>query len=459
MNTVLLSLIALIVTLGLLVTFHEFGHYWVARRLGVKVLRFSVGFGKPIWMRRGAGPDATEFAIAAIPLGGYVKMLDEREGPVAAAERHRAFNTRPTSYRIAIVAAGPLANFLFAIVAYGAVFLLGETTLRPLMDTPAPETPAAEAGMMRGDVITAVDGEPVTTLEDAILGIIDRALVDDSVTLTVRTDDGAEATRILPTPGTGWDEGGDVLGLLGLALWQPERIDPVVGNVVADTPAAAAGLQAGDRILVSAGRPIDDWDDWVEVIQAHADRPMSVELERDGQRLSLTMTPIEIEVDGKTIGQIGAAASIPPELNEKRLVLVRHGPLDAMWQGTVRTVEIAGFTLRMLWRMLTGTASLDNLGGPVTIAEYAGLSASYGLVQFLSFLALVSVSLGVLNLLPVPVLDGGHLLYYFIELVRGRPLSEGAQALGQRIGVAALAALMGLAIFNDITRVVTRMLG
>ncbi|HXH03962.1 MAG TPA: RIP metalloprotease RseP [Candidatus Competibacteraceae bacterium] len=452
MSDVLLSLLALVITLGLLISFHEFGHFWVARRLGVKVLRFSVGFGKPLWLRRGKVDD-TEYAIAAIPLGGYVRMLDEREGPVAAVERHRAFNRQSVWTRIAIVVAGPLCNLLLAVLLYWLVYMLGVSGTRPLLDDPPADTAAAAAGLQRGDEIMAVGGEPTPTLDAVVLALVDHALGDGEIELTVRDATGRSLRRVLSIQGgRGWDEDGQVLDKLGLRLWRPEYV-PTIERLVPGGAAERAGLRAGDRLLAANGKPLRNWEEWVEVVRAHPGRAIAVTVERDGRKLELSLTPQSVD-DPRLgrIGQIGAVGQVPPEALERLRVEVRYGPVAALGEAVARTWQMSLFTLRMLGRMLVGTASLENLSGPLTIAQYAGQSVSYGLVAFLSFLAVISISLGVLNLLPIPVLDGGHLLYYLIELVKGSPLSETAQNLGQRLGLAVLIMLMGLALFNDLAR-------
>ncbi len=453
-NTLVFSVLALLVTLGVLISFHEFGHFWVARRLGVKVLRFSIGFGKPLWMRRG-GVDGTEFAVAAIPLGGYVRMLDEREGEVLPGELHRAFNRQSVWARIAIVAAGPIFNFIFAILAYSLMFMVGVTGLRPLLDAPAPDSIAAAAGIQAGDLIVAVDDHPTPTLDAALLALVDRSMAGEIIEVQVKDGDERPRVRVLDLRGTEpISEPGQLLTNLGLVPWRP-RFPAVIDKLKPDGVAQRAGLQAGDRILRVDREPMKTWQQWAEYVRARPGQVLMVDIERAGQERTLEVIPEAIATDQGTIGLIGAYAWVPEDVTAAMTVTLRHGPLMAVSQAVNKTWEMSLFTLRMLGRMLIGKASLENISGPITIAQFAGQSASIGWVSFLSFLALVSISLGVLNLLPVPILDGGHLLYYAIEVIRGRPLSEAAQNLGQRVGLVVLLMLMSLALFNDVARLLS----
>lgn len=450
MSNFLISLLALIVTLGILISFHEFGHFWVARRLGVKVLRYSIGFGRPLWLRRGR--DGVEYVIAALPLGGYVKMLDEREGEVAPEDLHRAFNRQSVGRRFAIVAAGPLANFLFAVLAYGVMFMVGVPGEKPLVGEVRPGSIAEQGGFQAGDLIVAVDGEATPTLQGALLALVDRTMSGEVIEVQVRDEDDRSQLRFLDVRGQGrLAEADRILEELGISLWRPS-LPAVVAEVQPEGPADEAGLQPGDRILAVDGQPIRDWEQWAEYVRERPGQTLVVRLERNGREEVLRITPKTIETEGGAIGRIGAIAQIPEEFTEAISVVVHYGPLDAMVQAADKTWDMSLLTLRMLGRMLTGKASLDNISGPITIARFAGQTATYGMIPFLSFLALVSISLGVINLLPVPVLDGGHLLYYLIELVKGSPLSETAQSLGQRVGVVVLLMLMSLALFNDFAR-------
>lgn len=451
MDDLIFKILAFVAAVGLLVAVHEFGHFWVARRLGVKVLRFSIGFGRPLW-RREAGPDRTEYVIAAIPLGGYVKMLDEHEGPVPAGEAHRAFNRQPLRVRAAIVAAGPVFNFLFAILAFWLVLTLGETGIRPLIGAVGAGTPADRAGLQVGDEILSVNGKPTPTWSLALQEMATGSVARPELGVRVRGADGSERLRLIPSAEIGdLAETRDLLGHIGL---EPERpaVPPVFGKVLPGEPAAGAGLREGDRILAADGSPVSDWGHWVRYVQARPGQAIGLEIERDGQRLTLDLTPAPHAQGDTVIGRIGASNQPVPGLMERYQVQYRMGPGEALPAAFARTWEYSVLTLKVIWRILTGQASIHNLSGPITIADAAGKTASIGFVYFVKFLAIVSISLGVLNLLPIPVLDGGHLLYFAIEAVKGSPLSEAAMIQGQKIGLLLLLSLMTLAFYVDILR-------
>jgi regulator of sigma E protease len=450
-NSVLYSVLAFIVAIGVLVTVHEFGHFWVARRLGVKVLRFSVGFGQPLW-KRTFGPDATELVVAAIPLGGYVKMLDEREGEVAAAELPRAFNRQPLRTRVAVVAAGPLFNFLFAIVAYWMMFVVGVPGLRPLVGDVMPGSYAAMAGIVSGDEIVAVDKVPTPTWEGTVLALLDASLAESgSVALTVRDPEGAERQlQVQFDTSSELLQAGGVLENFGLEPWRPPA---VIDRLVAGGAGERAGLLPGDRIVRADDVAVSSWEQWVDYVRDRPEQAIRVRVVRDAREVTLDLVPESVTEKDKTIGRIGAYVRLPGDEQRATMrVVVRYGPWQALPEALGKTWSVTTLTLRTLWKMITGKASVESLSGPISIAQYAGQSAAIGLATFLGFLGIVSVSLGVLNLLPVPVLDGGHLLFYLLELVKGSPVSEAAQLLGQKIGIALLLALMSLAFYNDLVR-------
>lgn len=451
MITFLTSLLAFAVAIGILVTVHEYGHFLAARLMGVKVLRFSVGFGRPLW-KRYFGPDRSEFVIAALPLGGYVKMLDEREGPVADAELSRAFNRKGLGARTFVVAAGPLANFLLAIVLYSAMFMIGVGGIRPVIGEVSPESPAAEAGLERGQEIVRVDGRPVVDWEQANLRLLDHAVRGQTVTVVVQGEDGRERERTLDLRDRQTLLGeGQFLAKLGLQPYRP-ALEPLIGTVEPRSAADAAGLQPGDRVVAAAGNEVADWNHWVEIVRSHPGEALAVTVERAGRTRELRMTPEAVERDGETMGRIGAGVETNQPAARKLAVVIRQGPLSAAVSGLERTWNVSTLTVGILWRMLTGEASVKNISGPVTIAEFAGVSALIGISTFLGFLGLVSVSLGIVNLLPIPMLDGGHLLFYAVEAAKGSPVSERTQMIGQQIGLLAIAGLMTLALYNDLTR-------
>lgn len=447
----LYTVVAFVVALGLLIVVHELGHYAVARLCGVKVMRFSVGFGRPLWMRR-IGRDQTEWVVAMVPLGGYVKMVDEREGSVAAADLPRAFNRQNVWRRIAIVGAGPVANFLLAIALYWVLFLAGVQEAKPILAAPDPGTPAAVAGVKQGDLVRSVNGEPTTSWSDVRWRLLDLALEHRNARLEVLEDGRTIGYRDLDLAAlSGPDLESDFVVKLGLRLERP-RVPPVIESVTAGGPAENAGLRSGDRILSIDGEPIASWGALVSKVRASPGQTLGVRVQRDGREQEITLVPESVSRGDSPYGRIGASSRVDPDLMRDYVVEVRYPPVEALGRASARTWEMSVFSLRMLWRMVTGSVSWRNLSGPVTIADYAGQSAQLGLAPYLAFLALISISLGVLNLLPIPMLDGGHLMYYSVEILKGSPVSERVMELGQRIGLALLLCLMAFAFYNDINR-------
>ena len=440
-----------LLTLGVLVAVHEFGHFWVARRCGVKVLRFSIGFGKSLytWHDR----HGTEFCVAAIPLGGYVKMLDEREGEVAAGEQALAFNRKPVLQRIAVVAAGPIANFLLAIVAYWFLFMAGESGYAPIIGAVKAGSVADIAGLEAGQEIVAIDGEETPTWQALSFRLLDRIGDTGTVHFSVKYPDSG---MIYESEGTlqqwlGADESPDLLAGLGITPYAP-AVPPVVSEVVADSPAERAGLMAGDRVLSADGTLMAEWMEWVEYVRARPGQVISLAVERGDDALAMQITPEAATLaDGETIGRVGIAVSMP-ELPEGMLREFERGPVASLGAAFVRTGDLVGFTLSSLKKMIQGLISPKNLSGPITIAKVASASAKSGLESYIGFLALLSVSLGVLNLLPIPVLDGGHLLYYTVELLAGRPVPEKVQMVGYQLGLFLILGVMALALYNDFAR-------
>lgn len=452
MSAILHNAIYFIIALGILITVHEFGHFWVARKVGVRVLRFSIGFGRPLFTWGGDGATTTEYVLAAIPLGGYVKMLDEREGDVAAGDRHLAFNTQTLWKRSAIVAAGPLFNLAFAVLVYWAVLMAGESGLKPLIGEVDADSPAERAGLLVGDEFLAIGGEETLSWRDALLAFMKGSLNERDLALRVREAGGTELVRWLPAEELqGIDEDADPLGNLGLSPAMP-RLPPKIGEVVSGEVADQAGLRAGDLIVAVDGRAVETWSELVDLVEANPGRELKVAYQRDGSEATLSLIPSQREKGDSMVGRIGAGAAVPEGFGDDFYVTVRLGPLDAFTGAVQRTADMSVLILRMIWRLVTLRASIDNLSGPIMIAETAGRTASYGMVHFAQFLAIVSISLGVLNLLPIPVLDGGHLAFFLIEGLKGSPLSEEAQIQGQKIGLAILAALMTLVFYVDISR-------
>lgn len=459
MIDVLSSILAFIVAISVLVAVHEYGHFWVARRLGFKVLRYSIGFGKPLTKWRGKGPDHTEYWVSTIPLGGYIKLLDEREAPVREEEAHRAFNRRPIPHRIAVLLAGPGFNFLFAIVAYWIMFVSGVPGIKPIVGPVEDGTVAAEAGLRTDDEIVSVGGKRTTTWEGALLAFLDELLADGRLDLVVREPNGNERSVDLDVRGRESELTEPDALFSGLGFLPGPTMPADIARVDPGAPAEQAGLKPGDRVVGIRGdnvasKRIVSWQQWLESIRAHPGETVSLDVVRGSEDLTLTMTIGEVEEDGQRIGRIGAwrPTSLPDEVLERVRAEQRYGPIDALGHGIEKTWDMSVLTVRMLGRMIVGDVSYRNVSGPISIAVYAGDSAAAGLTAFLSFLAIVSISLGIMNLLPVPLLDGGQIVYQFIELCKGSPLSERAMLFGQQIGITFLIVLMGFVFYNDLTR-------
>ncbi len=449
---ILISILAFIAAIGVLVTVHEFGHFIVARSLGIKVMRFSIGFGKTLfsWRRKG---DDTEYVIAALPLGGYVKMVDEREGAVAEADLPRAFNRQPLRKRLAVVLAGPVFNLLFAVLAYWVIFMAGVPGVKPIVGNIAAGSPAAAAGFEPRDQIVAVGGHETRTWDVAVLELFQQVLDGHEVQVTVQPPAGPLRVLALKAGDTrALTEPGKLLPGLGLSEWDPP-ISPVIGQLAADGSAQASGLKVGDRILSLQGGAVTDWQSMVSTIKASPGKDFPVIVQRGNQELPLTLHVGSLVTDGQTAGHIGAAPVIPPDFYAGLQAEQRYNPPAAFWHALTRTADLAWLTLDASWNMVLGNVSWRNISGPINIAQYAGYTAQSGLVPFLAFLAIVSISLGVLNLLPIPVLDGGHVLYFAAEFVKGSPLTERVEIMGQRVGIALLMVLMVFAVYNDLARV------
>ena len=442
---------AFVVALGVLIVVHEYGHYLVARLCGVKVLRFSMGFGRPLWSVR-RGRDRTEWVIAALPLGGYVKMLDEHEGPVAPAEAHRAFNRQSVWRRIAIVVAGPVANFLLAIALYWMLFVGGVQEARPILAAPNPGSVAEASGLQRGETILRINGEPVASWQQVRWRLLQLGVEKQPAQIEVTDERGRLTLRSLDLSRFELDGlEGDPLARLGLRLYRPD-VAPIIGKVVSGSVAEAAGLRAGDRIVSIDGTRVQVWGDVVAAVQARAGANIRVAVSRGNEDLEIGLRPKAERQDGKVVGRIGAAPHVDPEAMKEFVTTVHYDPAAAMAMALGRTWEMSVFSLKMLGKMVLGEISWRNLSGPVTIADYAGQTAQIGLGAYIAFLALISISLGVLNLLPIPLLDGGHLLYYVAEIFKGSPVSERTMELGQRLGLTVLLFLMAFALYNDFNR-------
>ncbi|CUS49269.1 regulator of sigma E protease [Idiomarinaceae bacterium HL-53] len=444
MEQVLWSIGGFIVALGFVVTFHEFGHFWVARRCGVKIITFSIGFGKPIWKR--VAKDGTQYQVAAIPLGGYVKMLDHELEPTEPEDVPRSFRNKSLGQRAAIVAAGPIANFIFSIAVLWLMLMIGMPTVKPIIGDVNPDSIAQRAGLLPLSEVVEVDGKTVEDWQDVNLRLVAR-MGDSETTITTVDSSGEMATSRLNLTQWEFDPNTETtLGSLGIQVYSPEPTTTLFW-IEDNSPAQLAGLQQNDKIVAVNGTPVEKWEQITSLLAAQPNETVAIAIERGAEQLRFNVQLAERE--GR--GYLGVAPLSEPYPEQYRFVL-KSGPIDALIGGVERTWQLMGLSLGMVKKLIVGDVGIDNLSGPIGIAQGAGSHASYGLVYFLSFMALISVSLGILNLLPIPMLDGGHLLYYAIEAVQGKPVSERVQEVGFRFGILILAFLMIIAVFNDISR-------
>ena len=454
--SLLVTIVAFLIAIGVLVTIHELGHYWAARWCDVKILRFSLGFGRPLILRR-RGPDQTEWVLAALPLGGYVKMADERDESVAPEERARAFNNKTVWQRIFIVAAGPAANFLLAALFYWVLLVTGIPGMKAYIASPPAQSPAALAGFVEGELIRRVGEADVRTWADTRLALIDQSVKRGMIEIQVEDRNGGLYGRRINLDSLSKEDlDKDFLGKIGLNPLRAKALT-VLDEVVPGGAAAKAGLRSGDRIVAINGEQVARWERIVAVIASHPGRELVLNVERDNGMLTVPVTPdtVASPADGKQMGRIGVKPQVDRALADKLGTVVRYGPLAAIMPACEKVIDMSLFSLKMMGRMLSGDVSWKNLSGPVTIADYAGQSAMLGWLPYLNFLALISISLGVLNLLPVPVLDGGQLMYYMAEILKGSPVSERVMQIGQQVGLALLLGLTAFAFYNDIHRLLT----
>ena len=452
MNEILLSIIAFIISVGLLITFHEFGHFSVARFFDIKVLRFSIGFGRPIYTRH-FGKDRTEFTICLLPLGGYVKMLDDREGTVVQQEKAREFNGKPLWQRFLIVLAGPFFNFIFAIIAYSLIYTIGINALKPIIGHVETTSIASSSGFAEGQEILSINGVSTPTWPTVIDSLVNHVVSGDVVDIQVVNNSGEKQVLSLNLSSISIDEmaDGKLLNKLGLNIVKL-KLPPIIGEIEKNGPAQSSGLLQNDRIIAVNSNLVDSWQEWVEIIQENPDKSLNVELLRDEALINIELRPKNYEINGKNIGRIGARPAVNDDLYSSYFALEQYSLHLAILRAFDKTWEMSVLTLKVLAKMISGDASVKNLSGPISIAKYAGQSASIGATALLTFLAIVSISLGVLNLLPIPLLDGGHLVYYIIEFFTGKPVSDSVQMTGQQIGIVLLFGLMGLALYNDFVR-------
>lgn len=450
MGSFLFTLVFFVIALAVLIAFHEFGHFWVARKLGVKVIRFSIGFGKPLWQYQ-RNPESTEYVVAGIPLGGYVKMVDEREEEVSPEDLPFAFNRQTLPVRTAIVLAGPLFNLMLAVLIFWVLLVSGESGVRPVLGEVESGTYAYDSGFRQGDELLQVSGESTPTWNMAMSAIYSDVIDLEPVDVRVRTQSGDETVRKLVVPAEAAMDPGSLRSRLGMELDEP-KLAAVIEKVNPDSPAQKGGLKPGDKVVQANGKNVNSWGEWVDIVRSNPARQIDTVVDRDGLEVDLTLVPALVTTDTGEAGQIGASVRVPKELIESMTVEYSLGPVRALGASVQKVADFSWLTVKMMGRMLIGRASIENLSGPISIAKYAGESAALGASYFLKFLAIVSISLGVLNLMPVPMLDGGHLFFFLIEAIKGSPVSEQVQLIGQQVGIVLLFSLMGLAFFLDIER-------
>lgn len=450
MSSFISSILFFIIAIGILVTAHEFGHFWVARKLGVKVLKFSVGFGKPLFSWK-SKKDGVEYILAAIPLGGYVKMLDEREEPVVQSELPMAFNRQPVGTRFAIVAAGPIFNFILAIFLYMMMFMLGVSGAKPIVGDITESSIAQQAGFQKQDLIRSINGEEATTWRDVFIDLMAASLSSEKTHITVENINNDIRERVIHFESDLDVDNEYLLESIGLTRYRPD-LPAVIENIVGGGAADRAGLKPGDHIIKADDLIISDWQSWVEYIRSHPEEQIALQIQRDGFTRDIVLTPELITTKNQQFGRIGASVHVPENYGKDLYVIQKLGPIDAFFEGVDKTWTMSALTLKMMGNLILGELPANSISGPISIAQFAGASASAGLIAYLGFLALISISLGVLNLLPIPVLDGGHLFFYLAEIIMRKPLPDQVQLHAQKVGIAILIGVMALAFYNDIVR-------